>query len=60
LCLEIGDRTFFIAALLSAKHPAVTVFAGAFGTRFPVSQIGPLRLPRCCADAAAWSQGRCL
>ena len=33
LCLEIGDRTFFIAALLSAKHPAGIVFVGAFGAR---------------------------
>jgi hypothetical protein len=31
LCLEIGDRTFFIAALLAGKHPGTTVFVGAFG-----------------------------
>jgi putative Ca2+/H+ antiporter (TMEM165/GDT1 family) len=28
---EIGDKTFFIAAILSMKHSHVTVFAGAIG-----------------------------
>jgi len=43
LCLEIGDRTFFIAALLSAKHPAPLVFLGAFGAA-PGASSAP---PRC-------------
>ena len=25
---ELGDKTFFIAAILSMKHPRLTVFAG--------------------------------
>lgn len=29
LACEIGDRTFFIAAILSMKHPAVVIFSGA-------------------------------
>ncbi|CAA7053804.1 unnamed protein product [Microthlaspi erraticum] len=28
---ELGDKTFFIAALLAARNNAVTVFAGTFG-----------------------------
>ncbi|KAF4672858.1 hypothetical protein FOL47_011277 [Perkinsus chesapeaki] len=31
LCAEIGDKTFFIAAVLSMKHSHVVVFAGAIG-----------------------------
>ena len=53
LCLEIGDRTFFIAALMSAKHPAHTVFIGAFGALLVMTVLSaalgvaaPLLLPR--------------
>ncbi len=53
VCLEIGDRTFFIAALMSAKHPAATVFAGAFGALLVMTVLSamlgvaaPLLLPR--------------
>jgi len=28
---ELGDKTFFIAAIMAMKHPRVTVFAGAIG-----------------------------
>lgn len=28
---EIGDKTFFIAAIFAMKHPRSTVFAGAIG-----------------------------
>ncbi|KAF4651105.1 hypothetical protein FOZ61_010761, partial [Perkinsus olseni] len=31
LCAEIGDKTFFIAAVLSMKHNHVVVFLGAIG-----------------------------
>eukprot|EP00123_Amoebidium_parasiticum_P003628 comp14921_c0_seq1/m.11482 comp14921_c0_seq1/g.11482 ORF comp14921_c0_seq1/g.11482 comp14921_c0_seq1/m.11482 type:complete len:239 (-) comp14921_c0_seq1:263-979(-) len=30
-CSEIGDKTFFIAAVLSARYPPLLVFAGAMG-----------------------------
>jgi putative Ca2+/H+ antiporter (TMEM165/GDT1 family) len=53
VCLEIGDRTFFIAALMSAKHPAATVFAGAFGALLVMTVLStalgvaaPMLLPR--------------
>lgn len=26
---ELGDKTFFIAAIMAMKHPRLTVFAGA-------------------------------
>jgi putative Ca2+/H+ antiporter (TMEM165/GDT1 family) len=26
---ELGDKTFFIAAIMAMRHPRVTVFAGA-------------------------------
>lgn len=29
LVSEIGDKTFFIAAIMAMKHPRLTVFAGA-------------------------------
>lgn len=29
LVSEIGDKTFFIAAIMAMKHPRTTVFAGA-------------------------------
>ncbi|KAG7440517.1 UPF0016-domain-containing protein [Guyanagaster necrorhizus] len=29
---EIGDKTFFIAAILAMRHPRLVVFAGAFGS----------------------------
>jgi len=29
---ELGDKTFFIAAILSMKHPRLTVFAGAIAS----------------------------
>ncbi len=28
---ELGDKTFFIAAILAMRHPRVVVFAGAVG-----------------------------
>lgn len=28
---EIGDKTFFIAAIFAMKHPRSTVFIGAIG-----------------------------
>lgn len=31
LCAEIGDKTFFIAAVLSMKHNHIIVFLGAIG-----------------------------
>ncbi|XP_017783173.1 PREDICTED: transmembrane protein 165 [Nicrophorus vespilloides] len=31
LVSEIGDKTFFIAAIMAMKHPRLTVFAGAIG-----------------------------
>lgn len=53
LCLEIGDRTFFIAALMAGKHPPVTVFVGAFGALLVMTVLSaalgvaaPLLLPR--------------
>ena len=52
LCLEIGDRTFFIAALLAGKHPGITVFVGAFGAS------SGFCIPRAPADARP--QARCL
>jgi Ca2+/H+ antiporter, TMEM165/GDT1 family len=30
--LEIGDKTFLIAAILAMRHPRIVVFAGAFGS----------------------------
>jgi putative Ca2+/H+ antiporter (TMEM165/GDT1 family) len=29
LVSEIGDKTFFIAAIMAMRHPRMTVFAGA-------------------------------
>lgn len=29
LVSEIGDKTFFIAAIMAMRHPRLTVFAGA-------------------------------
>ena len=29
LVSEIGDKTFFIAAIMAMRHPRVTIFAGA-------------------------------
>lgn len=53
LFLEIGDRTFFIAALLSMKSPHRLVFAGAWGALFVMTAIScalgvaaPLLMPR--------------
>ena len=64
LCLEIGDRTFFIAALMSAKHPAHTVFIGAFGALLVMTVLStalgvaaPLLLPRAFTH---WAGTRCL
>ena len=31
LVSELGDKTFFIAAIFAMKHPRTTVFAGAIG-----------------------------
>ena len=31
LVSELGDKTFFIAAIFAMKHPRMTVFAGAIG-----------------------------
>jgi hypothetical protein len=31
LLSEIGDKTFFIAAILAMRHPRSTIFAGSFG-----------------------------
>lgn len=31
LISELADKTFFIAAVMSMKHPRLTVFAGAIG-----------------------------
>lgn len=28
---ELGDKTFFIAAIMAMRHPRLTVFAGAIG-----------------------------
>jgi Ca2+/H+ antiporter, TMEM165/GDT1 family len=28
---ELGDKTFFIAAIMAMRHPRITVFAGAIG-----------------------------
>ena len=28
---ELGDKTFFIAAIFAMKHPRMTVFLGAIG-----------------------------
>ena len=33
--VRAAHSTFFIAALMSAKHPAKTVFVGAFGAPLP-------------------------
>jgi Ca2+/H+ antiporter, TMEM165/GDT1 family len=32
LVTEIGDKTFFIAAVLAMRHGRLTVYAGAMGT----------------------------
>ncbi|KAH7888431.1 hypothetical protein F5I97DRAFT_1804089 [Phlebopus sp. FC_14] len=34
---EVGDNTFFIAAILAMRHPRLVVFAGAFGSAFVMS-----------------------
>ena len=31
LACEIGDKTFFIAAIMSMRHPRVVIFSGAIG-----------------------------
>lgn len=49
LCLVFGFcRTFFIAALMSAKHPGLTVFVGAFGA-CSAPQCACVCLTRACA-----------
>jgi hypothetical protein len=30
--LQIGDKTFLIAAIMASRHPRITVFAGAFAS----------------------------
>ena len=51
--VEIGDRTFFIAALMSVKHSQLTVFLGAFAALAAMTVVStvmgvaaPLFLPR--------------
>lgn len=34
LVTEIGDKTFFIAAILAMRHGRLVVYAGAMGKRF--------------------------
>jgi len=36
---EIGDKTFFIAAILAMRHDRLTVFAGAFGSLLLMSVL---------------------
>ncbi|KAG9311277.1 hypothetical protein JVU11DRAFT_8364 [Chiua virens] len=36
---EIGDKTFFIAAILASRHPRLVVFAGAFGSLLLMSLL---------------------
>ncbi|KAG2130862.1 hypothetical protein DEU56DRAFT_461733 [Suillus clintonianus] len=36
---EIGDKTFFIAAILSMRHPRFVVFLGAFASLFLMSML---------------------
>jgi len=36
---EIGDKTFFIAAILAMRHDRLTVFAGAFGSLLVMSVL---------------------
>lgn len=35
LVTEIGDKTFFIAAVLAMRNARIVVYAGAMGTFFP-------------------------
>lgn len=39
---EIGDKTFFIAALLAMQYPSVIVFLGAFGALFIMTVLSAL------------------
>ena len=39
---EIGDKTFLIAAILSMRHPRLTIFAGALGALAVMSLLSSL------------------
>jgi len=61
ICLsELGDKTFFIAALLAMRHARMTVFLGAGSALLVMSilsamlgQMFPTVLPRCWVGACA-------
>lgn len=53
LVIEVGDRTFFIAALMGIKYNQLTVFLGAFSALVFMTVVStilgvaaPLLLPR--------------
>jgi len=62
LVIEVGDRTFFIAALMGIKHSQVMVFLGAFSALAFMTVVStvlgvaaPLLLPRSFTHYAAFA-----
>mmetsp|Transcript_25123 Transcript_25123/g.49196 ORF Transcript_25123/g.49196 Transcript_25123/m.49196 type:complete len:265 (-) Transcript_25123:103-897(-) len=60
LVTELGDKTFFIAALLAMRHDRLAVFAGAFGALCGMTLLSvgigsalPTLLPHWCTHWAA-------
>lgn len=42
LVCEIGDKTFFIGAIMAMQHPPIFVFAGAFGALIVMTVLSSL------------------
>lgn len=42
LVCEIGDKTFFIGAIMAMQHPPVLVFTGAFGALIVMTILSSL------------------
>ena len=52
---ELGDKTFFIALLLSLKQAKPIVFAGTFGA-LAIMTVISVRPPKCCSEHCKVSQ----
>lgn len=41
---ELGDKTFFIAAIMAMKHPRLTVFIGAISALILMTLLSGIKL----------------
>ena len=63
---ELGDKTFFIAAILSMQHSRLTVFLGAVGALFTMTVLsgevaGGRMLEKTCKKRKQWNKrGSCI